>query len=152
MAEVADRWNQLFWGAYQRDCAEILQRAQQLEGKPARDPAEQVELDLLRDSFSGGFCLGGYLMNDRTPAAFEILFNPALTAAGPIRPLRVGWPEFWGCPNLMERLLFGIEQSLFSAIRQSDKWTGSGLDLYELVQPFILGQPSDMAFPRADVD
>lgn len=149
MADVANRWNQFFWTAYSTELGQFLQRAQQLQGQPTRTSAEDVELGLLLRAFSGGFCVGGYLMNDRTPAAFQILYDPTLTSPGPIDPLAAGSTRFWGCPNLINRLIFGLDESLFSTILRSGKWTGSDQDLFDLIRPCCLGQPFDLPIREA---
>jgi hypothetical protein len=149
MADVANRWNQFFWTAYSTELGQFLQRAQQLQGQPTRTSAEDVELGLLLRAFSGGFCIGGYLMNDRTPAAFQVLYAPTLTSPGPIDRLAVGSTRFWGCPNLINRLIFGLDESLFSTILRSGKWTGSDQDLFDLIRPCCLGQPFDLPIREA---
>ena len=149
MADVANRWNHFFWTTYSTEFAQFLQRVQLLQQKQARTPDEEAELYWLRQSFSGGFCIGGYLMNDRRPAAFQILYDPTLTAPGPIDPLVVGATRFWGCPNLINRLIFGLDEFLFSSIIRSGKWTGSDQDLFDLMRPCCLGQPLDLPIREA---
>jgi hypothetical protein len=149
MGDVANRWNQFFWTAYSTELGQFLQRAQQLRGQPTRTAAEDAELMLLLGAFSGGFCLGGYLMNDRNPAAFQVLYAPTLTSPGPIDPLAVGSTRFWGCPNLINRLILGLDESLFYTILQSGKWTGTDQDLCDLIRPCCLGQPLDLPIREA---
>jgi len=139
----------LFRGFFNGLLGQFLQRAQQLRGQPTRTAAEDVELGVLLRAFSGGFCIGGYLMNDRTPAAFEVLYAPTLTSPRPIDPLAVGSTRFWGCPNLINRLMFGLDESLFSTILRSGKWTGTSQDLFDLIQPCCLGQPFDLPICEA---
>lgn len=149
MADVAGRWNTFFWTAYSSEFATVLQRVQQLKGQATRTPAEDAELRQLRQSFSGGFCVGGHLLHDRTPQAFETQYGPDLTAPAPVQPLQVGTPRFWGVPNLMERLLYGIDKGVMEAILQSGKWTGTPNDLFSLIQPFFLGQPLHLPIREA---
>jgi hypothetical protein len=149
MVDVANRWNQFFWTTYSTEFGQFLQRVQLLQQKQARTPEEEAELYWLRQSFSGGFCIGGYLMNDRRPAAFQVLFDPTFTTPGPIDPLVVGATRFWGCPNLINRLIFGLDEFLFSSITRSGKWTGSDQDLFDLMRPYCLGQPLDLPIREA---
>jgi hypothetical protein len=149
MDDVANRWNQLFWPAYSTDCAQIIARAQALHSQSTRSPQEDDELYFLFRAFSGGFCIGGYLMNDRTPSAYEILYDPTMSAPGKCDRLKIGSTKFWGCPNLVNRLLYGIDEVLYSTIFKSDKWTGTGEDLYNLIVPFCLGQPFDLPIREA---
>jgi hypothetical protein len=89
------------------------------------------------------------LLHDRTPQAFETQYSPDLTAPAVIQPLQVGTPRFWGVPNLMERLLYGVDYGVVEAILQSGKWTGSQSDLFSLIQPFFLGQPLHLPIREA---
>jgi hypothetical protein len=149
MVDVADGWNRFFWNAYCAEGGQFLDRARLLHQKHSRSPEEDTELDWLQQSFSGGFCLGGHLMKDRHPAAFQILYSPTLTAPGPVDPLTMGSTRFWGCPNLINRLIFGVDEFLFSTILHSGKWTGNDEDLFDLIRPCCLGQPLDLPIREA---
>ncbi len=149
MPDLANRWNDFFWSAYSTEMAPTLQRTQQLLGQPNRTPTEQLELDFMLQTFSGGFCLGGHLLHDRTPQAFETVYGPDRTAAAPVQPLMSGTPRFWGVPNLIERLLYGIDTGVADAILSSGKWQGSMNELFAVIQPFFLGQPQHLPIREA---
>ncbi len=149
MAQVADRWNTLFWSAYSTEFAQFLQRTQQLQGQATRTLSEDEELAYLQQTFSGGFCLGGCCLPDRTPQAFEITFDPTQTSPKPPDPLTIGTAKFWGCPNIIYRLLYGVDFSILEAIEQSGKWTGSTDELIALVLPHRLAQPFDLPIREA---
>jgi hypothetical protein len=120
-----------------------------LNGQPTRTSQEQAELDLLEETFSGGFCLGGNLLPDRTPHAFEMLYRPSQTAPTPARELAIGETRFWGCPNLIERLVQGVDLGFLAAVLQSGQWTGTPAELVALAQPFRLAQPVDLPIREA---
>jgi hypothetical protein len=149
MAEVADRWNQYFWSHYSAEFASILQRAQALRSQPSRTSDEENELSFLLQAFSGGFCIGGHLMNDRMPRAFEVLFDPSMAIPGPVRPLVIGTTRFWGCPNLISRLIYGLDESVLLSILRSGQWSGTEQDLLDLLMPHCLGQPFDLPIREA---
>jgi hypothetical protein len=137
--DVATRFSQAFWQEYTTVRAAQIQRVQQLRGQAQRSAEEEEELRKLRQAYSGGFCLGGNLLQDRTPQAIEIRYEPTL-ASPSIRPLAIGRPRFWGVPNLINRLLTGIDPDLFAAILQSGLWAGSQADLLALVSRHRLTQ------------
>jgi hypothetical protein len=147
--ELADRWASYFWSEYTSNLGPVYQRAQVLVGQPTRTPEENRELLSLVQTFSGGFCIGGWLPPDRTPFAYEILYDPTRTACGPNRHLELGSTNFWGCPNLIMRLINGIDESLFSDIVASGKWTGTPQELANLVMPHRLSQPFDLPIREA---
>lgn len=149
VAEVAQGWNLFSWARYSQCFAQILRRVQQLLGQSSRTPDEEDELERYRLGLFGGFCIGGNLMHDRTPFAYEILYDPTLTAPGPITPLQAGSTRFWGCPNLIERLIFGLDTGIFQAIMQSGKWTGTQDELIVLMEPHFLGQPHHLPIREA---
>jgi hypothetical protein len=149
MEDVANHWNQFFWAAYSNDYAIEIARTQTLQNQPTRTQQEEDELYYLWRAFSGGFCIGGYLMKDRMPYAYEILYDPTMTSPGNIDRLKTGSTRFWGCPNLVNRLLYGIDEYLVPKILQSGKWTGKPQELYDLIYPYCLGQPFDLPIREA---
>jgi len=149
MADVAEGWNQFFWSAYSSEFGQVRARAQQLHSQPTRTPDEEAELSVLTQAFSGGFCIGGYLLNDRIPSAFEITYSPTQASAATPQALSIGSTRFWGCPNLINRLMFGLDPGLLATILQSGKWTGTDRELFELVSPHCLGQPRDLPIREA---
>lgn len=149
IGEVADRWNQFLWSRYSQTLAPILQQAQQLAGQATPTAEEERELESLIQFFSVGFCLGGYLMHDRTPSAFVVSCSPTLTAPAPIEPVPMGSARFWGCPNLIDRLIFGLDWGLLTDILRSGKWSGTQDELMALVAPHCLGQPQDLPIREA---
>ncbi len=149
MADVANRWAQFFWTAYSSHFAQILQRTQQLLGQAARTPDEEAELAYYVQNLSGGFCLGGYCGPDRVPEAFELAFGPAQTGAAAPQALTIGNAKFWGSPNMIYRLIYGIDFGILEAITQSGKWTGTPDELIALVLPFRLAQPVDLPIREA---
>src|SRR4051794_26596345 len=72
LADVANRFAHLFWQEYTARRAPQIQRVLHLASQPQRTPDEERELLRLLQSSSGGFCLGGNLLHDRTSQAFEI--------------------------------------------------------------------------------
>ncbi|MHB8902196.1 MAG: hypothetical protein ACYC6Y_25850 [Thermoguttaceae bacterium] len=149
MAEVAERWSQHFWTAYSSAYTSVLVRAQQLELQPTKTPDEEDELGWLLQAFSGGFCIGGYLLNDRTPSAYEITYGPTQTAPTPPTALKIGSTMFWGCPNLINRLVYGVDVGVLNAVLNSGKWTGTDQELIALATPHCLGQPRDLPIREA---
>lgn len=149
MGEVASRWSQCFWSAYSADLGTVLQRAQALSSQSSRTPDEDREMNYILQAFSGGFCIGGHLMNDRTPSAFEVLFHPLMTSPGPANPLTIGSTRFWGCPNLINRLIYGVDENVLLAILRSGRWSGTEQELFDLLMPYCLGQPFDLPIREA---
>src|SRR6266849_4654211 len=98
--EVANRWNEFFWKRYAAELAQVLQRVQELLAKNPSTDDEKRELFYYFSTLSGGFCLGGNLLHDRRPRAFEILYDPGQTGPKPVQELTMGSTKFWGCPNI----------------------------------------------------
>jgi hypothetical protein len=149
MTDVANHWNDFFWSIYSTEMAQILQRTQQLLGQANRTDPEQLELDFMLQTFSGGFCLGGCLQPERTPQAFEMIYGPDRTSPAPVQALMLGYPRFWGVPNLIERLLYGIDSGVADALLSAGRWQGTMDDLFAVVQPFFLGQPQHLPIREA---
>jgi hypothetical protein len=141
VADVAQRWKNQFWHAYQSELAPQLARNYDLVRMSHRTFAEEQELFRL-SQLSGGFCIAGRTANDRTPRAFEIVYRPLMQETERVpQPIAIGYPRFWGVPNLMLRLLYGFENDAFRAIMGSGKWTGTDAELFELLRPFFLVAP-----------
>lgn len=152
--DVATRWAAQFWAAYNGApaLAPFFQRCQQLGAKAPFDIAgqpgpdvrtlqEEIELIQLSNGVTVGFCLGGYVRSDRVPAAFEVLFEPQLTAPPIPDPLPIGSYRFKGAPNMTQRLLYGCDDGVKMAILNSPHWTGSGQDLETLLAQHRLEHP-----------
>jgi hypothetical protein len=111
--EAANRWCNQFWGAYSSSpiIAPQLQACRNLAARPAFDPAanpqpqgarnfmEEQQFRQLREGLTTGFCIAGYALPDRTPSAFEIIFDPVAT--NPPTPVQIayGSHKFWGVPR-----------------------------------------------------
>jgi hypothetical protein len=149
MQETADRWAQHFWNAYSTELAQFLARAQDLRSRAQRTPDEENELTFLMQTFSGGFCLGGCCLPNRLPEAFEVIYSPDMTGPATSQPQALGSAKFWGCPNLIHRLIFGVDFGILEAILQSGKWSGSQQELVDLVRPYSLGQPMQLPIREA---
>jgi len=147
--DVAKRWSTQFWSAYSSDYEKLLQRAQELTGNPDRPEADENELNFLMANFGGGFCLGGCCGTDRMPRAFEIVYHLGVSQPPEPRSLVAGNANFWGCPNIKQRLLFGVDFGILEAIERHEKWSGSTDDLIQLVAPFRLAQPFDLPIREA---
>ncbi|MGO8749104.1 MAG: hypothetical protein ACLQNE_24355 [Thermoguttaceae bacterium] len=72
LSAVAGAWNQFFWQVYSAKFATVLQRVQHLLGQANRTPDEADELAFYVCTFSGGFCIGGYLRHERLPGAYVV--------------------------------------------------------------------------------
>jgi hypothetical protein len=149
LVEVAQSWNVFFWNIYSTQFSEILKRLHQLDNQSNKTTEEENEIQNYVNYLSGGFCLGGYLKHDRKPGAYEIRFDPTLTSPGPVEELPVGNIRFWGCPNLMERLIIGLDFEVYKSILNSDKWNGSPEELLEAIRPNRLAHPQGLPIREA---
>jgi len=136
--EVAARFADQFWNEYSTRFSADLLRAQLLESIPNRSQIEENEWRKLQSDRSGGFFLGGYIPIDRTPAAFEILYDPCLLATPIPRHLPFGRPEFQGWTNVARRTILGIDPILLTEIAASPFWTGTAQEMYNLVEKAVL--------------
>jgi hypothetical protein len=142
--DAATTWSDMFWNEYSRALSDEIKRGRELEAKSGRTTDEQQELETLSDLFSGGFCIAGHCgALDRNPCAYEVLYSPTATGTPVPEELGIGG-AYWGCPNLVSRVIFGIDQEVFNAILSSGKWTGSPQELFDVIKPSRLGQPSHL--------
>jgi len=138
--DVANRWIERFWDSY--EASDLVKRYRLLEQKGAHDPnapqsnarteQEEGEFQNLNAAVGVGFCIAGYVLPSRTPVAVAMRFHPTSGKPAPqaVTPHSLSW---WGVPNFLNRLLFGIDPSLLEAVLASGKWNGSKEDLQALV-------------------
>ncbi|MCX5677127.1 MAG: hypothetical protein NTX87_19230, partial [Planctomycetota bacterium] len=135
LEDVAALMSRIFWEHYQRAFQQFLARTRELHAKGDSVTAEEKEeRTFLREHLSGGFCLGGRWGSQRQPKAFEICYDPLLTEPPKPAVLQLGTAYFWGCPNLIDRLLRGMDYPMFSRILESGKWQGTADDLFEVLE------------------
>lgn len=145
---AADCFCQYFWGEYTGRLSSNIQRFKNLDAKKDRTSEEDEERFGLLQNLSGGFCFGGYVPSDRIAHAFEIMYGPGMD--GPKRrELGHGTTTFWGCPNIVHRVLFCFDDSLFDAILKSDNWIGTGKALFDLIWAHRIAQPFDLPLREA---
>lgn len=147
--QVASRFSTEFFREYQQEFSTIASRALALAGQASRTNEEEIEFAFLLQNFSGGFCIGGFCLPDRAPKAFEIAYGPLLTTAPVPSEQPVSTSRFWGCPNLIHRLLFGMDDAVFQSVLNSPLWTGTPDELFALLNPHSLGQPRNLPIREA---
>jgi len=143
MVAVAERWAGFFWEEYTKAIPDTVARARELHNKFDKKELDEdgaKEFFQIIQDYSGGFCLGGNLEHARTPQAFEVVYQPWFPKPPAPVPVVLGQAKFWGCPNLIERVLYGIDMQLLDKIEQSEHWKGTRDQLYEMVSPHILHQ------------
>jgi hypothetical protein len=150
LAEVAKVVSSMFWERYERAYASEIARAREVDAKgDNRTEEEESERVFWEQNLSGGFCLGGRWSTDRQPTAFEVKFDPFRTEAPETEVLPLGSAKFWGCPNLIDRLIRGMDLEMFMRILSSDHWTGTDDELFALLDQGTLGQPYDLPLREA---
>ena len=141
MAEVAQRWVDLFWGIYSTSpviapCRQLAAKApfgQPPNQQGVRTEAEEAQLADLSRSLVAGFCIGGYLTSDRIPAAFEMIFDPLATQKPGVTAIPMNGFSFNGAPSPIKRLIFGADDNLVSDILASGNWQGTPQELQTIV-------------------
>jgi hypothetical protein len=146
---VVNVFVELFWVEYSTALQQVIQRAQALEVKGNRTDQEQSELEYWKQTQSVGFCVGGRWGQSRRPEAYEIVFTPLLNSKPAPKRLVSGAPMYWGCPTLIERVIFGIDGTLFQGILGSGKWGGTPEELFDLVRGGQLTPPSELPIREA---
>jgi hypothetical protein len=158
-AEAADRWTDHFWAAYTSVLApEIAALQAEAALKSVYDPTNpndpnartfEEEMDLLERSnnLTVGFCLGGYVKADRTPAAYEIVFQPL--SGKPIPGVVPLAQSFWGQPATINRLINGCSDEARASIFLSPHWHGSWADLDAVIAPHKYVHPRTMPIREA---
>lgn len=152
-SEVAQRWSDQFGAAYvasalkpEIDAAQALAKKGAFDPKNPgtagnRTPQEELELQKTVQRLTAGFCIAGYVLPDRMPRAYEVIFTPLDTNPKPAA-LAAHARRFWGVPNLIDRLINGCDADLKQAILASGKWSGTQAELDDLVRKFALSHPA----------
>jgi len=152
--DVAIRWTTRFWTAYEASPSlrPFIDQCRALNAKKPFDPVaippdpsartqqEETDLSNLRNNLFVGFCIGGYVMPDRTPVAFEILCDPIGPAPIPAA-IPVHYLKFWGAPNMFLRLIQGCDGEFRGAVLRSGNWAGTAADLDALILQQTLSHP-----------
>jgi len=147
LKEVAVGWANDFWSAYNVDGFVSIFKT--LDAKPPHDPnnsnsrtpEEESQHGNLKNNLVVGFCLAGYWPPDRQVGAFEIVFSPTMKSAPSPRALPMSGGGFWGMPNMIKRLIYGVDENVIATILQSGKWSGTQAELECLLNQFQLGHP-----------
>lgn len=145
--EAARRLATRFWGEFTTGFAQHIARFAALTAQGSRTPQEEQELEVL-SNLTGGFCIGGRVPQNREPQAFSVVYAPGL-AAPQVERLDNDVPYFWGIPNLLNRLIFGIDEGVFDAIVSSGKWNGTPQELFSIVSNAKLRVPGTMPLREA---
>jgi hypothetical protein len=66
-----------------------------------------------------------------------------------VKELPLGRAHFWGCPNLIERVISGMDFDMFCRILDSGKWNGTAKELTDVLVQGALGQPFDLPLREA---
>jgi hypothetical protein len=137
--QCAERWRDLFWPLYAAQLAPQIALVTALAGLPAPTPQQAQQLAALRQALLVGFCIGGHVRLDRRPVAFVMVFQPESPVAPSVSEVQRGQPLFAGVPNLINRLIRGIDEQVFTAILASGLWHGTPQNLEAIVRQHSLG-------------
>lgn len=147
---VVTKWVERFWAEYTNCLGPPLERARELARKQHAELTAEEQRELLGLLQLGvGFCVGGHRPLDRRPKAFEITFDPRSDKVPVPLPIPLGSTRFWGSPNIINRMLLGIDPQLVHAILASGKWSGAPEELFALVAQTKLGQPVQLPLREA---
>jgi hypothetical protein len=151
--DVATRWAGIFWSAYSAQLPVIAPDWAPLQAKPsfvaphlpqvpgARTKDEEERFQALSRDLVVGFCIGGYVLPQRTTTAYTVLFQPSLIA----QPTPIVMPMFqcqwFGVPNLILRLINGYDISIVQNVMNSGKWNGTEQDLRGILDKSQLAHP-----------
>lgn len=146
--DAAWRWNTYFWSEYAPAFAQLKLALASRKEKVTTPEENDAYLELRHTGFCG-FCIGGYLGPSREPKAFEISFHPDDDLPNSPQALRPGYARFWGWPNLIERLVWGVDDSVYGAVLKTGKWSGTEKELADALLSNRLVQPADLPLREA---
>jgi hypothetical protein len=143
--EVADRLNDMLWNELKlvKTLANNISEVERLNAIDVRTPDQELqrkELCEYLEPYELGFFVGGYVADDRRPAAFEVSVSFAHGKQAP-QKVRVGTPCLRGAPNMLTRMVNGIDGQITDDIRRSGKWIGSDDELNALTSAYSYEAP-----------
>lgn len=150
--EVAKFWADMFWPSYSDEPIKpAIDQCKKLNKKAAYDPSAQPSPEMrtadeeesfqrLHQSLIAGFCIAGYVPNNRTPEAYQIIADPLGGKPSPIQ-LPVQSQMFWGAPNMIRRLVHGYDENIALDILNSGMWNGTTSDLDAILNKNMLDHP-----------
>lgn len=157
VSDIMAKWIEIFGAAYAAfleephnkpavDWARELSQKTPFVKGAAPDPSVRTEVEeqhyqQVANAFTVGFCLAGCALPDRTPKAFYVHFQAIADAPPePTQMPDMGY-EFWGAPNIFQRLINGADDATREAIVSSPQWTGTEADLNVILERHSLGHP-----------
>lgn len=148
VADAADALIRIVWPQYET-CSPQIALARTLASIPNKPLELENQLRELKTMLTLGYCIGGTWWKDNTPFAYEIVFEPTLLAPPVPRHLTSGHFKFWGCPNMIDRVLYGIDGGLLETIRQHAGWKGGDAALDSMVAAGFLSPPDHVPLREA---
>ncbi|MHA6881754.1 hypothetical protein [Ralstonia pseudosolanacearum] len=150
VADAASTFIDTFWQEY--NAFDLVQRAKVLGAKQpfgsivaapnVRTQDEEAEFDNLRANLVVGFCVAGYVLPHREPGAVHVTFDPLANVKPVGQLMAVESSQWWGVPNIIERMIFGADANLKAALLSSGKWTGTQQELQQIVAAQALSHAS----------
>lgn len=131
VSQVAQAWVAHFRTKYDGLPAVARARALKAKAEGDRSEEEQKELQNLTASLFVGFCIGGYVLPHREPAAWIIMFVPFEEPS--CVEARRNELHCYGVPHVMNRLLYGVDDDIIESIVASGKWSDTPEVLVELL-------------------
>jgi len=145
--DLVERFAQYFWGIYRERFQPAMDAVRQLQMSMPH-PVIQRQIEHIASNCSGGFCIGGHLIHDRTPKAIAINFDPRFDDPL-IIDVPIGRIVFWGVPNFMMRLIDGIDPKLREQLLALPQLAGHTDAVLNLIQNHRIAPPTQM--PIRDV-
>lgn len=105
----------------------------------ARTSGEENEFRALSRNLLIGYCVGGHVLPSRDPYAHVVMLDPKM-AQPTVAPAALTW-NFWGVPNMISRLILGVDDTLKDSILASGHWQGTPADLDAVLAPLALDHP-----------
>lgn len=147
--KAASSFSARFWDEYRSHLGDVFARVERLKGEPHPDENVQAELQSIERTYTAGFVVAGYVEGERNSEACQLMFTPLLSKQPEPQSLRMGRCQFWGVPDIMKRVIFGIDERLLAKIGESKRWIGKVDELVELVRPYFLQPPEGLPIREA---